>query len=128
MMDKLKGRLDTLLEALARRKFRYQNYKKDPSPDVLILDPNYDGDVLGFNLNYLNSLSKAEKDRLLKDIQTLDNSVVDIGKFKRFVQQLFRKGHYKIPDSKKIRRYKELVRRFPALRKIIRRYKRNAIR
>jgi hypothetical protein len=61
-----------ITEALQTVKFRYTNYRKDPTPEVKVLDTEYPGrpeqktygqraDVLGWNVNYFGNKKEAEK-------------------------------------------------------------------
>ena len=61
-----------LNEVLQLVKFRYTNYKKDPTPEVKVLDTQYFGkidqktyrqrqDVLGWNINAYENKKEAEK-------------------------------------------------------------------
>ena len=123
-----------LVEALQLKKLAYNGTRKeydihDDNPNVLILDDDYKYDgkgrsILGFNLNYLDKLSEAEKSKLVRSINKLDNKVLDIKGVKAWIRHRFNKGDYKgLSKDKKIERYKKLVKEFPELKKVIRRYK-----
>ena len=116
IIDKLKKRSKKfpnkpykINEALALVKFRYSNYKKDPIPQVKVLDTDYPGkvgqktynkrrDVLGWNTNYFSNKQEAE--------QTID----DIDSFARLLEA---------DNKEKYRRIKKL---FPEQTKYLRRY------
>jgi hypothetical protein len=124
-----------LEEAMQIKGFEYKGtrpwYKiHDKNPNVLVLDYQYDVDghgrsILGFNLNYLDEkLTPKEKAKLIKQIQKKDNKILSIGAVKEWLRSLFNIGDYedlKADDFK--RRYTEIIREFPLLKKIIRRYK-----
>lgn len=127
-----------LSEALETRKIGYEGSRPDyqihdPNPNILMLDKDYSYDgngksVLGFNLNYLDGLNKRDKSKLLKRINKVDNSVLELGAVKAWIRTLLNKGVYdNLSVNKKIERYQELVKQFPELKKIIRRYKYSAI-
>jgi hypothetical protein len=127
-----------LREALETRKIKYKGSREtykihDPNPNVLILDKDYSYDgngksVLGFNLNYLDGLNEKDKNSLLQRVNKLDNEVLDIKGLKSWLRSIFKVGDYEdISKDKKILRYKELVKKFPELKKAIRRYKYVAI-
>lgn len=123
-----------LVEALQLKKLAYNGTRKeydihDSNPNVLILDNDYKYDgkgrsILGFNLNYLDKLSEADKRKLVRSINKLDNKVLDIKGVKAWIRHRFNKGDYKgLSTDKKIERYKKLIKEFPELKKVIRRYK-----
>lgn len=126
-----------LLEALEIKKIKYsgtrKNYKiHDPNPNVLIIDKDYNVDghgesVLGINLNYLDKLSKADKKNLIRDVNKLDNSILKISGIKAWLRSIFSIGDYDLSTDEKIKRYKELIKKFPILKKVIRRYKYDGI-
>lgn len=100
----------------------------DPNPHILVLDRNYkDDSYLAFNLNYLDSLGKHERKGLVKDMQEFDASVMDLRGVKGWLIRFFRLSYYPVSADQKKKRYEELVRKFPALLKIIRRYKHSAL-
>lgn len=101
----------------------------DDNPNVLVLDDDYDVDgkgrsILGFNLNYLDNLKAADRRNLIKRVNKLDNKILDVKGVKAFVKRVFNKGDYKgLSVEKKKERYEELIKKFPELKKTIRRYK-----
>lgn len=127
----------TLNEALEMRKLSYEGSRADyeihdHEPNVLILDKDYNVDgngrsVLGFNLNYLDNLSAKQKRNLLRQINKLDNKILDIKGLKSWLKTIFNKGDYELSKDKRIERYKKIVAEFPELKKAIRRYKYSAI-
>ena len=127
-----------LSEALETRKIGYEGSRPDYqihdyTPNVLTIDKAYNVDgngnsVLGFNLNYLDKLSAKEKKQLIKRVNELDNKILNIGAIKGWLKILFNRGDYEgLTTDKKIERYQEIVKKFPELKKIIRRYKHSAI-
>lgn len=127
-----------LNEALQLKKLSYNGTREsydihDDNPNVLILDDDYKHDgngrsILGFNLNYLDGLSASDKRKLVRSVNKVDNKVLDIKGVKTWARTMFNRGDYKgLSKSKKIERYKEIVKEFPELRKVIRRYKYNGI-
>lgn len=121
-------------EALRIQKFNYNstrdNYDvNDENPNVLVLDPDYNVDgngrsILGFNLSYLDNLSKSDKRKLIKKINKYDNEILDLGTVKKWITANFNIGKYdKLSKKDKIERYNKLTREFPELKKVIRRYK-----
>jgi len=123
-----------LEEALQTRKIKYKGTRPeyeihDDKPNVLILDDDYKYDghgrsILGFNLNYLDELSASDKRKLVRSVNRVDNKILDIKGVKAWVSRIFNRGDYKgLSRDKKIERYKKIVKEFPELKKIIRRYK-----
>jgi hypothetical protein len=123
-----------LNEAMQIKGFEYKgtrpHYKiHDKHPNVLVLDYQYNVDghgrsIMGFNLNYLDDLTKKEKQKLIKQVQKKDNKILDIGAIKAWLRAMFNEGDYEdLSDDKKKERYTELIKEFPLLKKIIRRYK-----
>lgn len=121
-------------EALRIQKFKYSSTRddyevNDESPRVLVLDDDYNVDgkgrsILGFNLDYLDNLSKKEKNKLVKKINKLDNNILDLGGVKKWLTNTFNIGKYDgLSKNVKIKRYEKLTSEFPELKKIIRRYK-----
>lgn len=127
----------TLNEALSVKRISYEGSRPDyeihdESPHIIVLDPEYKHDghgrsILGFNLNYLDDLSAKEKRSLVKRINEYDNEVMDIKGVKAWVSSTFRKGNYDFSTEEKKSRYKKLIKEFPELKKLIRRYKYSAI-
>ena len=128
----------TLNEALETHAIGYKGTRPDyqihdHNPNVLMLDKDYNVDghgnsVLGFNFNYLNELTAKQKKSLLARINKVDNKVLNINAAKAFLRKLMRKGDYKgLSKDKKIERYRRLVKDFPELKKVIRRYKYDGI-
>jgi len=127
-----------LEEALQIKKLGYKGTRPeyeihDSKPKVLILDKNYNVDshgnsVLGFNLNYLDELGKKDKVSLVKKINNLDNKILNIKGVKAWLRRMFNYGDYEgLSIEKKIERYKRIIKEFPELKKIIRRYKYSGI-
>ena len=123
-----------LIEALKLRKISYLGTRKnynihDNNPNILVLDPDYKNDSwLAFNFNYLDNLSSSEKRSLKARINKLDGKIVGDNKLKSFIKDKLNRGDYKkLSKSDKINRYKTLVKKFPELKKIIRRYKNSGI-
>jgi len=123
-----------LYEALQLKKLSYsgtrENYTiHDDNPSVLVLDNDYNVDLngkslLGFNINYLDNLSTVEKQKLIRRVSSADNKVLDFKGVKAWLKMKFNKGDYKgLSKNQKIKRYKEIVKKFPELKKVIRRYK-----
>lgn len=121
-------------EALEVKGIRYTGTREhyqihDPNPNVLIIDKNYNVDghgnsILGINLNYLDTLKKTDMRQLIRDVNKIDNEVLNIHGIKAWLRSIFNKGDYddlSVEERKK--RYKTLVRKFPILKKAIRRYK-----
>ena len=133
MSQNLKQLLD---EALKRKGFGYTSINpnyilSDLDPDVLVLDPDYppekkDG-ILAFNLHYLDTLDSKELKKFIKDVQTLDDDVVDLEGIKKFIKKALNVGHYPKDKDTKIMRYEALVANFPILKRIIRHYKKKNI-
>lgn len=128
----------TLQEALEVRELIYRGTRpryeiNDPSPNVLILDKSYNVDgngrsVLGFNINYLDDLDKKELTTLVAKVNKEDAKVVGIGPLKTWLRTLMNIGNYRgLSDDERKKRYKLLVKKFPELKKIIRRYKYDGI-
>lgn len=90
-------------EALEFIKFKYTNYHNDPNPNAFILDKNYDGDWLGWNLNYIKSNKKKE----------IINKLYQI------------KQDY--PDLDKLSLYNLIIKEIPEIEDYIRRYKKDSI-
>jgi len=127
-----------LSEALETKKIGYLGSRPDYqvhdyNPSVLTIDKAYNVDgngesVLGFNLNYLDNLSEKEKKQLVKKVNQLDNKIINVGAIKGWLRALFNTGDYDgLSIDKKVERYQEIVKKFPQLKKIIRRYKKSAI-
>lgn len=125
-------------EALQLKKLAYKGTRRDyeihdGNPNVLILDDDYKHDshgrsILGFNLNYLDELSASDKRKLVRSVNKVDNKILDIKGVKAWMRQILNRGDYKgFSKDKKIKRYKKIVKEFPELKKIIRRYKYNGI-
>jgi hypothetical protein len=121
-------------EALKLQKISYSGTRKDydihdGSPNILVLDPDYKHDgngrsILAFNLNYLDSLSAGEKRALKERINKADGKLLGDNKLKTWLKDKLNKGDYdKLSKEDKIQRYKMIVKKFPELKKIIRRYK-----
>lgn len=127
-----------LSEALEARKIKYKGTRPDyeihdSSPNVLILDKDYNVDgngksVLGFNLNYLDSLDAKAKKKLIQKVSQLDNKILDLGALKAWLRAVLNVGDYDdLTKDQRIKRYQEIVRQFPELKKAIRRYKYDGI-
>lgn len=127
-----------LEEALEIRDIKYSGSRKkykinDPNPSVLIIDKDYNVDgngnsILGINLNYLDKLGKADKKELLRDINKLDNKILNITGIKAWLRSKFGRGDYDdLTTDERIKRYKTIIGKFPILKKAIRRYKHEAI-
>lgn len=125
-------------EALEHKKIVYNGsrltYKiHDHNPNIIILDPDYSYDshgksVLGFNTNYLNTLTEKQKKQLIAKINKIDAKVINMSAIKTWLRTLFNRGDYEdITVDKKIERYRKMVKNFPELKKVIRRYKYSAI-
>lgn len=128
----------TLQEALEVREIHYKgsrtNYDiNDPSPNVLILDKSYNVDghgksVLGFNLNYLENMDSSDLRNLIGKVNKVDEKVVGIGPLRTWLRTMLNTGNYKgLSEEERKKRYKRLVKKFPELKNIIRRYKYDAI-
>lgn len=128
----------TLDEALEVRGITYTGTRpgyniNDPSPNVLILDKSYNVDgngrsVLGFNLNYLDDMDAKDIKRLIAKVNKVDAKVIDIGPLKTWLRTLMNTGNYRgLSEKERKRRYKQIVKNFPELKKIIRRYKYDGI-
>jgi hypothetical protein len=127
-----------LFEALEHKKIAYKgsrpNYKiHDGHPNVLIIDPDYSYDghgksILGMNLNYLDQLTEKQKKQLIAKVNKIDATVINMGAIKTWLRTLFNRGDYDgLTVDKKIERYRKMVKNFPELKKVIRRYKYSAI-
>lgn len=103
-----------LYENLQLVKFKYDNYKDDPSPKVKVLDFEYPGikgqktygsrkDLLGFNLHYFKNGRYAER------------AIDEIDGFARML------------SANKKEKYKRLKYFYPEVLKFIRRYNRKHI-
>jgi len=125
-------------EALQLKKLVYKGTRPeyeihDGNPNVLILDDDYKYDghgrsVLGFNLNYLDELSASDKRKLVRSVNKVDNKILDIKGVKAWIRQMLNRGDYKgFSKDKKIERYKKIIKEFPELKKVIRRYKYDGI-
>lgn len=124
-----------LEEALEVKKMSYHGTRDkydihDSEPEVLILDPDYNHDsrgrsVLGFNLNYLDKMKTKDKQKFIRKISAADNKNLDLKGVKSWLKARFNKGDYggKLTKRQKIKRYEDLIKKFPELKKIIRRYK-----
>jgi hypothetical protein len=122
-----------LSEAMEVQTFGYGGTRpdyeiNDNHPSVLIIDKDYNIDgngksVLGFNLNYLDSMSQKEKRRLVSKVNKVDNKIQDLNAIKSWLRSILNAGDYEISGAKKLKRYKEVVKKFPELKKAIRRYK-----
>jgi hypothetical protein len=123
-----------LSEALEVKKAIYTGTRPDynihdPQPTMLIIDKDYNVDgngksVLAFNLNYLDNMPDGEKQSLISKVNKVDNKILGIGPIKAWLKSIFSTGDYKnLSKKEKIKRYKEITRKFPELKKIIRRYK-----
>lgn len=128
----------TLQEALEVRDIIYKGTRpgytiNDPEPNVLILDKSYNVDgngrsILGFNLNYLEDLDKKEIQALIAKVNKEDAKVIGIGPLKTWLRTLLNTGNYRgLSDDERKERYKRLVKKFPELKRIIRRYKYDGI-
>jgi len=124
-----------LKEALEVRNIKYSGTRKkykinDPNPNILIIDKNYNVDgkgnsILGINLNYLN---KSEKRGLLRDVNKLDNTILNIKGIKAWLRSIFGLGDYdNLTTDVRIKRYKKIIKKFPILKKAIRRYKHDGV-
>ena len=112
---KLKELLENnIYEDLNLVKFKYSNYKEDPSPKVKVLDFEYPGrkgqktygqrkDLLGFNLNYFKN--KRYASRAIDEID----------------------GFARLLSANKQEKYKRLKYFYPEVTKFIRRYQRQYI-
>jgi hypothetical protein len=112
---KLKELLENnLYEDLNLVKFKYSNYKEDPSPKVKVLDFEYPGqkgqktygkrkDLLGFNLNYFKNKRYAAR------------AIDEIDGFARLL------------SANKKEKYQRLKYFYPEVTKFIRRYQRQYI-
>jgi hypothetical protein len=118
-----------LQEAMENDKFGYKSVRKgyvqnDPNPNVIILDPRYPPNKpdskLCFNLNYLEAGDKA---KLIREIQKYDDKILGIKEAKAFIASTLNKGFYPKGKKLKIRRYQDLISKFPVLKKTIRRYR-----
>jgi len=129
---------NVLNEALKKKGFGYVSIHhpryivNDDNPEVLILDKNYyknknGSAILAFNLHYLEELSDLSIKNVIRQIQRHDNSIVDIKGLKKFIKSVFNVGHYPSDTASKIKRYKQLVKRFPVLKKCIRHYKKRTM-
>jgi hypothetical protein len=127
-----------LSEALETRKIAYKGSRKDytihdSSPNVLIIDKDYNVDgngnsVLGFNLNYLDDMDAKAKKKLIQKVNKLDNEVLNLSDLKAFLRSILKIGDYKdLTKEQRIKRYREIIKEFPELKKAIRRYKHDAI-
>lgn len=123
-----------LSEALQVKKMSYngtrENYKiHDKNPLVIVLDKQYRSDsLLGFNINYLDKMKTAEKQKLIRKVSAADNKSLDLKGVKAWFRARFNKGDYgNLTKRQKIKRYEDLVKKFPELKKIIRRYKHSGI-
>lgn len=105
---------DRLYEDLQLVKFRYSNYKKDPSPKVKVLDFEYPGrkgqknygnrkDLLGFNLHYFKNPRYAR------------TAIDEIDGFARLL------------SADKEEKYQRLKYFYPEVTKYVRRYNRDHI-
>lgn len=119
-----------LCEALQLKKLSYigtrDNYEiHDKNPVVIVLDKQYKSDsVLGFNINYLDKMKTAEKQKLIRKVSAADNKSLDLKGVKAWFRARFNKGDYSnLTKRQKIKRYEDLVKKFPELKKVIRRYK-----
>jgi len=122
-----------LSEALKQKNIRYlgtrENYKiHDLEPHILIIDDDYNVDgngksILAFNLDYLDHMSKKQKQNLVNRINKLDNKITDVSSIKGWLMGLFNQGNYGLTKNKKIKRYREIIEKFPELKKVVRRYK-----
>jgi hypothetical protein len=114
---------DFLNEAMERDEFHYKSvnpkYKLNGDyKNIIILDPNYKGDsILAFDLNVVSNK------KLVKKIQKTDSKIMGLKKKKGILMSAKNKGFYPEEKDIKINRYKELVFKFPELKKSIRRYK-----
>ena len=112
---KLKELLENnIYEDLNLVKFKYSNYKEDPSPKVKVLDFTYPGrkgqktygqrkDLLGFNLNYFKN--KRYASRAIDEID----------------------GFARLLSANKKEKYQRLKYFYPEVTKFIRRYQRQYI-
>lgn len=127
----------TLNEALRVKRVGYEGTRPDyeihdENPNILVLDPDYKHDgngrsILGFNLNYLDDLSAKDKKSLVNHINEYDNEIMDIKGAKAWISKAFRKGHYGFSAEGKKNRYNKIIKKFPELKKLIRRYKYSGI-
>lgn len=123
-----------LFEALETKRIVYvgtrDNYKiNDNNPYILIIDKNYNVDgngdsILAFNLNYLNNHDIRS---LINKVNEYDNKILNISGVKAWLRDFLNRGDYNISKEKKIERYKKLIKKFPELKKAIRRYKHKGI-
>jgi hypothetical protein len=125
-------------EALKLRKISYTGTRddytiSDSDPNILVLDPDYKHDehgrsILAFNFNYLDSLSRSEKKKFKWRVNKVDGKLLDDNNLKTWVKDKLNIGDYEdLSKEEKIKRYKKLIREFPELKKIIRRYKYSGI-
>lgn len=128
----------TLQEALEVRELSYTGSRKnydinDGSPNVLILDKTYNVDghgksILGFNLNYLENMDQKDIRNLIAKVNKVDEKVVGIGPLRTWLRTMMNTGNYKgLSDEDRKKRYKKIIKKFPELKNIIRRYKHDAI-
>lgn len=123
-----------LLEALEVQNISYSstrpNYTvNDPNPSILIIDKDYNVDgngrsVLAFNLNYLDRIPQNDRRSLITKVNKIDNKVLGIGPIKAWLRSIFNSGDYGyLSKDEKIKRYENIIKELPELKKIIRRYK-----
>lgn len=105
---------EKLYEDLQLVRFKYDNYKQDPTPKVKVLDFKYPGkpgqstygerpDMLGFNLNYFKN--KRYANRAIDEID----------------------GFARLLSADKSEKYKRLKYFYPEVLKFIRRYNRQHV-
>jgi len=111
---KKKKRKKKLIEDIVAVRFKYKNYKTDPRPYVMVLDPEYKGvegqstygkrnDLLGWNINYFKNREEAV------------NTINDITTFAKML------------SSNNKETYERIKKFFPAQAEYIRRYNREYI-
>lgn len=122
------------VESLEVKNISYKGTRKnytvnDENPNILIIDKDYNVDghgksILAINLNYLDSINKKQKKKLINDINVLDNKILNIKGVKAWIRRkVLKKGDYNLSKKDKIKRYKKIISEFPILKKAIRRYK-----
>lgn len=93
-----------ITEKLEFRKIKYNNFKHDPNPNILVLDDNYKNNcILAFNLNYFKKGKDAKKKL---------NKISDLAEKAKL---------------NKLDTYKEIKKEFPECIKYLRTYKKEKI-
>lgn len=126
-----------LEEALKVKKIKYSGTRPeydihDKIPNVLVIDDHYNVDgngdsILGINLNYLDEMPKKDLLTLLTQINQDDNKILGIGPLKAWLRSTFGYGDYNLTKEQKINRYETIIKKYPMLKKAIRRYKYSGI-